>query len=122
MSVHLVEAELEYKNDRITLPLKDDSNGGSGGYMLEIKVAKLETDVGYIKRDIDELRADVKTISQNMAIAIERLDNIRTSLDKKPSTDTIDRKIADAKLAILLGVPAIIAIGTGIYKIVQQYL
>ncbi|MBC4902801.1 hypothetical protein H8L26_26900, partial [Klebsiella pneumoniae] len=88
MSVHLVEAELEYKNDRITLPLKDDSNGGSGGYMLEIKVAKLETDVGYIKRDIDELRADVKTISQNMAIAIERLDNIRTSLDKKPSTDT----------------------------------
>ncbi len=90
--------------------------------MLEARVAKLESDVGYIRRDVDELRIDVKTISQNMAIAIERLDNIRISLDKKPSTDTVDKKITDAKLSILLGVPTIIAIGTGIYKVVQHYL
>ncbi|WP_227650715.1 hypothetical protein [Klebsiella pneumoniae] len=95
---------------------------GGGGSMLEARVAKLESDVGYIRRDVDELRIDVKTISQNMAIAIERLDNIRISLDKKPSTDTVDKKITDAKLSILLGVPTIIAIGTGIYKVVQHYL
>lgn len=90
--------------------------------MLEARVAKLEADVSYIRRDVDELRVDVKTISQNMAIAIERLDNIRISLDKKPSSDAVDKKITDAKLAILLGVPTIIAIGTGIYKIAQHYL
>lgn len=99
-----------------------DSGGGGGGYMLEARVAKLESDVSYIRRDVDELRVDVKTISQNMSIAIERLDNIRTALDKKPSTDTVDKKITDAKLSILLGVPTIIAIGTGIYKLVQHYL
>ena len=99
-----------------------EGSGGGGGNMLEARVAKLEADVSYIRRDVDELRADVKTISQNMTIAIERLDNIRTSLDKKPSTDTVDKKITDAKLAILLGVPTIIAIGTGIYKIALHYL
>ncbi|HBR6834661.1 TPA: hypothetical protein L9193_003360 [Klebsiella aerogenes] len=90
--------------------------------MIEVRVAKLESDVGYIRRDIDELRADVKAITQNIAISLERLDTIRTSLDKKPSTDTVDKKISDAKLSVLLGVPAIIAIGTGIYKIAQHYL
>lgn len=100
----------------------NEGSGGGGGNMLEARVAKLESDVSYIRRDVDELRVDVKTISQNMAIAIERLDNIRTSLDKKPSTDTVDKKITDAKLAILLGVPTIIAIGTGIYKVAQHYL
>lgn len=98
-----------------------DGNGGGGG-MIEVRVAKLESDVGYIRRDIDELRADVKAITQNIAISLERLDTIRTSLDKKPSTDTVDKKISDAKLSVLLGVPAIIAIGTGIYKIAQHYL
>lgn len=99
-----------------------EGGGGGGGNMLEARVAKLEADVSYIRRDVDELRVDVKTISQNMTIAIERLDYIRTALDKKPSTDTVDKKITDAKLSILLGVPTIIAIGTGIYKVVQHYL
>lgn len=99
-----------------------EGNGGGGGNMLEARVAKLEADVSYIRRDVDELRVDVKAISQSITIAVERLDIIRTSLDKKPSTDTVDKKITDAKLAILLGVPTIIAIGTGIYKIILHYL
>ncbi|EMS8793882.1 hypothetical protein ABDJ68_000866 [Enterobacter ludwigii] len=90
--------------------------------MLEARVAKLESDVGYIRRDIDELRADVRLINQNMTVALERLEAIRLSLDKKPSTDIVEKKIADAKLAILLGVPAIIAIGTGLYKYLQHYM
>ncbi|WP_233443219.1 hypothetical protein [Enterobacter asburiae] len=96
-------------------------NGGGNG-MLEARVAKLESDVGYIRRDVDELRADVRLINQNMTVALERLEAIRLSLDKKPSTDIVEKKIADAKLTILLGVPAIIAIGTGLYKYLQYYM
>lgn len=96
-------------------------NGG-GGNMLEARVAKLESDISYIRRDVDELRVDAKQISQNMTIALERLENIKTSLDKKPSTDTVDKKISDAKLAVLLGVPAIIAMMTGLYKLAVHYL
>ncbi|NEG58220.1 hypothetical protein GQQ20_09970 [Pantoea agglomerans] len=90
--------------------------------MLEPRVARLESDVSYIRRDIDELKSDVKTVSQNMIIALERLEAIKESLNKKPSTDAVDKKISEAKLAVLLGVPAIIAVGTGIYKIIQHYL
>ncbi|WP_423786809.1 hypothetical protein, partial [Klebsiella michiganensis] len=97
-------------------------SGGGGDNMLEARVAKLEVDVSYIRRDVDELRNDVKSINQNMIVALERLENIKENLNKKPSTDTVDKKITDAKLAVLLGVPTIIAIGTGIYKLIQHYL
>lgn len=98
------------------------SGNGGGEDMLEPRVARLESDVSYIRRDIDELKSDVKTVSQNMIIALERLEAIKESLNKKPSTDAVDKKISEAKLAVLLGVPAIIAVGTGIYKIIQHYL
>lgn len=98
--------------------------GGNGGgnSMLEARVAKLEADISYIRRDVDELRVDAKSISQNMTIALERLESIKTSLDKKPSTDAVDKKISNAKLAVLLGTPTLIAIMTGIYKLAQHYL
>ena len=100
----------------------DDGGNGGGGDMLEARVAKLEADVGYIRRDVDELRTDVKSISNNMIVALERLESIKENLSKKPSTDTVDKKITNAKLAVLLGVPGIIAIGTGISKLIQHYL
>lgn len=99
-----------------------DGGNGGGDNMLEARVARLEVDVSYIRRDVDELRTDVKSINQNMIVALERLESIKENLNKKPSTDTVDKKISDAKLAILLGVPTIIAIGTGIYKLIQHYL
>lgn len=99
------------------------SNGdGGGGGNMEARVAKLESDVGYIRRDVDELKGDVKLMSQNMTIALERLESIKESLSKKPSSDAVDKKISDAKLTVLLGVPTIIAIGTAIYKAIQHYL
>lgn len=103
-------------------PHNNFNDGGGGGSMLEARVAKLVSDVGYIRRDVDELRIDVKDISKNMTSVIEKLDNIKESLSKKPTTDAVDKKISDAKLAVLLGVPTIIAIGTGIYKAIQHYL
>lgn len=101
-------------------PSYSDGDGG-GGNMLEARVAKLESDVSYIRRDVDELKADVKSIDRNMITVLERLESIKESLAKKPSTDTVDRKISEAKLAVLLGVPALIAIGTGAYKLVMHF-
>ncbi len=89
--------------------------------MLEARVAKLESDVSYIRRDVDELKADVKSIDRNMIAVLERLDGIKESLAKKPSSDAVDKKISEAKLAVLLGVPAIIGIGTAIYKVITLY-
>lgn len=96
-------------------------NHGGGDDMLETRVAKLESDVSYIRRDIDELKLDVKSMSNNMTIALERLSSIKESLNNKPTTDAVDKKISDAKLAVLLGVPAIIGIGTAIYKLVVKF-
>ncbi|MGC0994726.1 hypothetical protein [Pantoea agglomerans] len=101
-------------------PIYGSGNGG-GGDMLEPRIARLESDVSYIRRDIDELKSDVKSVSQSMIIALERLETIKESLNKKPSTDAVDKKISEAKLAVLLGVPAIIAVGTGIYKAFQHF-
>lgn len=85
------------------------------------KVAKLESDVAHIKRDVDELKTDVKAIDKNMITILARLDSIKESLTNKPSSDAVDRKISGAKLAVLLGVPAIIAAGTGLYKLSMYF-
>lgn len=105
---------------RLPFP-KRDGSGDGGGNMLEARVAKLESDVAYIRRDVDELKTDVKSIDRNMIAVLERLESIKESLAKKPSSDAVDKKISEAKLAVLLGVPAIIAIGTGIYKAVMHF-
>lgn len=102
--------------------LSHGGGNGGGGTMLEARVAKLEAEISYIRRDVDELRTDAKSISQNMIIAIEKLENIKATLDAKPSADAVDNKISKAKLTILLGVPAIMTVITGIYKIVQHYI
>ncbi|WP_241648929.1 hypothetical protein [Rosenbergiella collisarenosi] len=96
--------------------------GGGGDDMFEKRVGRLESDVDYIKRDINELKSDAKEISKNIIIALSKLDNIQESLSKKPSTDSVDKKISDAKLAILLGVPTIIGIATALYKLVSHFV
>ncbi len=95
----------------------NNSGNGGGGVMLEARVAKLESDVSYIRRDVDEIKGDVKSIDKNMTIVLERLESIKESLSKKPSEEAVDKKITDAKLAVLLGVPVIIAILTALYKV-----
>ncbi|MDU1029336.1 MAG: hypothetical protein E7A50_07565 [Clostridiales bacterium] len=94
-----------------------DGNGG-GGNMLEEKVAKLESDVGYIRRDVDELKMDLKSISSNMTTALERLSSIKESLANKPSSDAVDKKIAEAKVSQIIwtigSVLTIVSIASGI--------
>ncbi|WP_258304464.1 hypothetical protein [Escherichia coli] len=101
--------------------LQSSGSSGSGSDNMPEKVAKLESDVTHIKRDVDELKTDVKAIDKNMITILARLDSIKESLTNKPSSDAVDRKISDAKLAVLLGVPAIIAAGTGLYKLSMYF-
>ncbi|EOM7048576.1 TPA: hypothetical protein ACF36K_002604 [Escherichia coli] len=101
--------------------LQSSGSSGSGSDNMPEKVAKLESDVAHIKRDVDELITDVKAIDKNMITILARLDSIKESLTNKPSSDAVDRKISDAKLAVLLGVPAIIAAGTGLYKLSMYF-
>ena len=89
--------------------------------MLEARVVKPESDVSHIRRDVEELKADVKSIDRNMAAVLEKLDGIKQSLAKKPSTDAVEKRISEAKLAVLLGVPALIAIGTTVYKLIVHF-
>lgn len=104
--------------------------GGDGGDgMIEARVAKLESDVEHIKADVSELKltmlkveGTVGSIDKSLAVLVEKFSGLKESVDKKPSSDSMDKKISDAKLSILLGVPAIIAIGTAAYKVAAHYL
>ncbi|WP_244370886.1 hypothetical protein [Rahnella sp. ChDrAdgB13] len=94
-----------------------------GGDNMETRIAVLEADVAHIKKDVSDLKAKassietiVNSVDKNMAVVLERLDGIKESLSKKPSTDAVEKRISDAKLAIILTVPAIIAVGTALYK------
>lgn len=96
-------------------------NSTDGGDDMEKRLAVLEVEVSHIRSDVSELKTStisiqstVNTIDKNMAVVLEKLSSIKADIDKKPSSDAVARKISDAKLAILLGVPAIIAIGTAI--------
>lgn len=41
---------------------KSDENDGKWNDMLEARVAKLESDIGYIKRELSEVRADIREL------------------------------------------------------------
>lgn len=64
---------------------------GGGGDMLEPRVARLESDVEYIKRDIGELKDTAKSIDatmQDIRVSLEGLKtNQQTALDKLSKLD-----------------------------------
>nr|DAU40000.1 MAG TPA: Protein of unknown function (DUF1515) [Caudoviricetes sp.] len=71
--------ELVNLNDRFPGRFEGDRNGGGddngvrpppgppGDDPMEARVAKLETHVEYIRRDLDEVRGDVKIIKNRLA-------------------------------------------------------
>lgn len=102
---------------------KDNTNLSDGGDNMETRLAVLETEVAHIKNDVSDLKskassieATVNSVDKNIAVILEKLDGIKDSVSKKPSTDAVEKRISEAKLAIILSVPAIIAVGTAIYK------
>ncbi|BDC85263.1 hypothetical protein NUITMVA2_06200 [Aeromonas caviae] len=64
---------------------------GGGGDMLEPRVARLESDVDYIKRDIGELKETAKSINatlQDIRVSLEGVKtNQQTALDKLSKLD-----------------------------------
>lgn len=50
---------------------KDHGGGDGGGDEMQARVAKLESDVEYIKRDIAEVKSDIKSIDSRLS-AIEK--------------------------------------------------
>lgn len=83
---------------------------------MEARVARLESDVEYIKRDIGELKASVNTLSEGvgtlntqMATLLERTESIKQSM------------VTKAQLAIYAVATLITIVGAG-WWLVQQYL
>lgn len=106
-----------------------NTNQTNGGDNMDKRIAILEVEVAYIKKDVSEVKdsvskidSTVASLDKNMALVLEKLNTIKESVDKKPSTESVDKKISDSRLAILLGVPAIIAIGTAAIKLAYHFL
>lgn len=70
---------------------KDDANvvwgdfpkrggGDDGGNDMQVKVARLESDVEYIKRDISELKNDVKSIDSRLSGIETGIKSLKTTL------------------------------------------
>lgn len=90
-----------------------ESDGGpphDGG--MEARLAKLEIDVDYIKRDVGEMRQALFKVADEMSAARVELATIKERLDHMPT-----------KLSMWTAVAAIVfPVGAGLWWIVQQYL
>ncbi len=95
-----------------------DGSGGNppGGNGVEARVAKLESDVEYIKRDVSEIahcikviQGDVNVMKTQSAVLLERTETIKSNMVTKGQL----AMYASAALLAMLG---------GAWWIVQQYL
>jgi hypothetical protein len=64
---------------QIPQPHHANDDGGDGGDDMLVRVAKLESDVEYIKRDIAEIKSDIKSVDS-------RLSEIETSIGSAKTT------------------------------------
>lgn len=101
----------------------DKGKSPNGVEHMEKQLAVVETDVAHVKMDISDLKKSVSTteftlnaMDKHLAIVVERLDSIKNTLATTPTTEAVEKRIADARLAIILAVPAIIAAGAALYK------
>ncbi|CRY63124.1 Uncharacterised protein [Yersinia kristensenii] len=75
----------------------------SGGDNMDRRVAVLENDVGRIKSDIAEIKTDYRALTtpvnetrRDVAIILQSLVDIKSSLDSKPSKSDVDAKISSS--------------------------
>ncbi|WP_141057460.1 hypothetical protein [Stenotrophomonas rhizophila] len=96
---------------RQTAPLENGSGGGNDGGM-EARLAKLESDVDYIKRDVGEMRQALVKAADEASAARAHLATIKERLDHMPT-----------KLNMWAAVATIVLpVGAALWWVVQQYL
>lgn len=59
---------------------RDFSGGNGGGDDMQARVAKLESDIEYIKRDIAEVKSDVKTIDSRLSTIEASIISAKTTI------------------------------------------
>ncbi|HFP9395711.1 TPA: hypothetical protein ACHOZE_004408 [Raoultella ornithinolytica] len=104
---------------------KKSGKAASGGDSMEQRLAVLEAEMAHLKSDVSDLKkltssieSTVNSVDKNIAIVMVKLDSIDDSLSKKPSSDAVDKKIAEAKVSQIIwtiaSVLAIVSIASGI--------
>lgn len=104
---------------------KGDNTGGSGntgggnppgGDTVEARVARLESDIEYIKRDVSELahsakviQGDVSVLKTQSAVLLERTAHLEKNM------------VTQAQLATYAAVVLVTVVG-GAWWVIQQYL
>ncbi|EOY0372948.1 hypothetical protein NLW14_004237 [Klebsiella pneumoniae] len=55
---------VDFPSNRVVEKLErlHGSSGGGGNDMLEVRVAKLESDIAHIQRDVSEIKSDIKEL------------------------------------------------------------
>ncbi|MBZ3680463.1 MULTISPECIES: hypothetical protein [Providencia] len=126
---------------------QDFSSGGngSGGGDMESRVAKLESDVEYIKRDVHEtldnirnITSEVNDIKVSMALIIQKLDGlsklpteekmntrfmesnvkfIEVMSEIKVAAEKTESKIKDVRLQIIFWILGLPSVLFGLYKL-----
>lgn len=111
MNRHLRAISGEANFSRVARPLESGGGGGNDGGM-EARVAKLESTVEYIQRDIAEMRSSTAKMVDELAMAKADLAAIKVSLTHMPTT-----------LQMWMAVGAVtLLVGGGLWWVVQQYL
>ncbi len=105
-----------FPNSKANLESADDNHhndehgggNGGGGSMLEARVAKLEADIEYIKRDIADIKIEQRTITANTStsssdikVVLQKLVDIDTSLTSKASKDFVESVVSGMKVWML---------------------
>jgi len=105
-----------FPNSKANLESTDDNHhneehgggNGGGGSMLEARVAKLEADIEYIKRDISDIKTEQRTIvantstsSSDIKVVLQKLVDIDTSLTSKAGKDFVESVVSGMKVWML---------------------
>lgn len=108
---------------------KDDTkfiiSSSDGGDDMEQRLSILETKVSHIEAGVSDLKASLSkidttlsSIDKGFAVMSSNIENISCSISKMPTSDSIDKKISEAKVSQILwtigSMLTLISIATGI--------
>ena len=71
---------LESPSEDCNTPSNRYSGGNGGGDDMQVRVAKLESDIEYIKRDIAEVKSDIKSIDSRLSTIETGITSAKTTI------------------------------------------